>query len=74
MPRQRTPFIERFLAKVPFAGGDGCWEWLGSTGKSGYGAIGAGGKYGIGERKKKSDERKGMQLVKTKHLYELRPL
>lgn len=35
---------ERFWGKVQR--GEGCWEWIGAKSKTGYGYLGAGGKYG----------------------------
>lgn len=38
--------IARFWAKVANRGGDGCWEWTGSTNGKGYGHF----RPGVGER------------------------
>ena len=34
-----TPSWRRFLAKIQFCDGDGCWEWIGSRSSTGYGNI-----------------------------------
>lgn len=42
---QRTPLLERLMAKVEVAE-SGCWEWTGTKLHGGYGMIGEGGRKG----------------------------
>ena len=43
---QRRSLEERFLDKVKAEPNSGCWIWMGSRLRTGYGLLGAGGKYG----------------------------
>jgi hypothetical protein len=45
MPKAR-PLVERFWEKVPTAGPNECWIWLGAPDVYGYGRISVGGKGG----------------------------
>lgn len=40
------PLADRFAEKVDQSDPNGCWTWTGHIKRNGYGAIGAGGKYG----------------------------